>query len=238
MKILITNDDGIRSPALPRLARWAQKFGEVLVIAPKYEQSGKSHAIDFCKEIEIVEFNIGEGIRAYSVDSTPADCVRYAVLGLNESFDLVISGINRGFNLGRDIVYSGTAGAVFEAARLGMRGIALSTDPRTFDDAINALDGLYSFFCNNSLLEKNPLYNINIPLGSNEVKFTHLGRIYYTDNFVEVRKNIFVQEGEPVKYTTRDEGSDIDAVADGYISITPLTSERTNLEALKNLRAI
>lgn len=238
MKILITNDDGILSPALPPLARWAKKLGDVLVVAPKREQSGKSHAIDFCKEIEIKRVDLVEGVRAYSVDSTPADCVRYAVLGLGERFDLVISGINKGFNLGKDIVYSGTAGAVFEAARLEMKGIALSTDPHSFEDAINSLDGLYSFFAANSLLEINGLYNVNIPLSASDIEFTHLGRIYYTDNFVEEREGIFVQKGEPMRYHTRDVGSDIDAVTNGIISITPLTAERTHRTALEKLRAL
>ena len=115
MRILITNDDGIGSPVLPALAVWASHLGEVTVIAPKVEQSGMSHAIDFTRPIEIKRVDIGEGIRAFSMDSTPADCVRYAVMGMKEHFDLVISGINRGLNLGADIVYSGTIGAIFEA---------------------------------------------------------------------------------------------------------------------------
>ena len=113
MNILITNDDGVRAPALPHLIRWARQFGDVTTIAPKVEQSGKSHAIDFMKEIEIKQVELAPDVTAYSVDSTPADCVRYGVTSLGKKFHLVISGINRGYNLGADIVYSGTIGAVF-----------------------------------------------------------------------------------------------------------------------------
>ena len=109
MKLLITNDDGIMAPVLPHLVAFAKTVAdEVVVVAPKVEQSGKSHAIDFTRPIEIKEVSLFEGVRAYAMDSTPADCVRFAVLGLGEKFDLVLSGINRGFNLGGDLVYSGT----------------------------------------------------------------------------------------------------------------------------------
>ena len=146
MRILITNDDGISSPALPRLAEWAKQYGEVTVIAPKVEQSGKSHAIDFFRPIEIKQVPFVEGVTAYSVDSTPADCVRYGVLGLKMSFDLILSGPNRGYNLGRDIVYSGTIGAIFEGARLSIPAVALSTTPDSFDPFFARLDELMDFF--------------------------------------------------------------------------------------------
>lgn len=240
MKILITNDDGILSPSLPLLAKWAQKHAEVVVVAPKYEQSGKSHAINFSGKIEIKKIDILDGVRAYSVDSTPADCVRYAYLGLGEKFDLVISGINKGYNLGRDIVYSGTAGAMFEAARLGMRGVALSTEYRAFENCItdtdSILDNLFELFKTKSLFDECNLYNINIPPIGKEVRFTRLGRIYFTDRFIEKEKDIYVQEGEPVTYDTKDPDSDIDAVEEGFISITPITYERTDLSVLNKLK--
>ena len=95
MKILITNDDGIQSPVLPLLAEWAKKLGEVTVAAPKVEQSGKSQAINFLHPVEITTVDLVDGVTAYAVDSTPADCVRFGVLGLNQKYDLILSGINR-----------------------------------------------------------------------------------------------------------------------------------------------
>ena len=108
MKILITNDDGIQASALPDLVKWAKKYGEVTVIAPKVEQSAKSHAIEIHKPFRLEPVDLVEGVTAFSLDSTPADCVRYGILGRGEQFDLVISGVNRGLNVGVDIIYSGT----------------------------------------------------------------------------------------------------------------------------------
>ena len=237
MRILITNDDGIASPILPVLARRAQELGEVTVIAPKVEQSGKSHAIDFTRPIEIKRVDIGEGIRAYSMDSTPADCVRFAVCGLKEHFDLVLSGVNRGFNLGKDIVYSGTIGAIFEAARLGIKGVALSTDPRTFSAAEQKLDTVLEFFCKHSLLERNTIYNVNIPLDDKGILVTRQGGIYFTDDFIRREGDIYVQVGEMAKNDSTDLSLDTVAVINNYISITPLISEKTNLPLFESLKA-
>lgn len=234
MRILLTNDDGISSPALARLATWATQLGEVTVIAPKVEQSGKSHAIDFFREIEIKEVDFG-GIRAYSVDSTPADCVRFAVLGLKERFDLVISGPNRGFNLGRDIVYSGTVGAIFEAARLDMPAIAISTEPKTFEPAFAHLDALYRFFCEHKLLSHASLYNVNIPLGDKGIRITRQGGYYFTDEFVPRGNDMYMQEGSLIDSTHESLCYDTAAVCNGYISVTPLTSEKTDLAAFAAL---
>ncbi|MBO5945026.1 MAG: 5'/3'-nucleotidase SurE [Clostridia bacterium] len=235
MRILITNDDGIASPILPILARRAEELGEVTVIAPKVEQSGKSHAIDFTRPIEIKRVDIGEGIRAYSMDSTPADCVRFAVCGLKEHFDLVISGVNRGFNLGKDIVYSGTIGAIFEAARLGIKGVALSTDPRTFAAAEEKLDTVLEFFIKHRLLDRNTIYNVNIPLDDEGVLVTRQGGIYFTDDFVHRDGDIYVQVGEMAKNDSTDLRLDTVAVINNYISITPLISEKTNVPLFEEL---
>ena len=204
MRILITNDDGISSPILPVLARRAMELGEVTVVAPKVEQSGKSHAIDFMRPIEIKRVDIGDGIRAFAMDSTPADCVRFAVCGLKEHFDLVISGVNRGFNLGKDIVYSGTIGAIFEAARLDINGVALSTDPATFAAAESRLDTVLGFFREHDLLGRNRLYNVNIPLDDKGIRVTRQGGIYFTDDFVRKEGDIYLQVGQMARNDSTD----------------------------------
>ena len=94
MKILITNDDGVFAPGIDALVKWAKRLGEVTVVAPKVEQSGKSHSIEFTKPVEIRPVELWDGVRAYAMDSTPADCVRFGICGLGESYDLVLSGIN------------------------------------------------------------------------------------------------------------------------------------------------
>lgn len=237
MKILITNDDGIASPALPRLAMWARQHGDVTVAAPKVEQSGKSHAIEFYREMEIKKVDIGCDVEAYCVDSTPADCVKYAVLGLGVRYDLVLSGVNRGFNLGGDIVYSGTAGAIFEAARLGLRGIALSTDVDSFEPAFERLDEVYAYLCEGGLLEINPLYNINFPKNSHDIRITRQGGMFYVDEFVPRGNDMYKQEGREIQFDGSDLDVDINAVRSGYISITPLTAVRTDFETYYRLKA-
>ena len=100
MRILVTNDDGIRAPGIEILANWARKIGDVTVVAPKVEQSAKSHSINIHTAFEVKKVSWLDGIDCYSVDSSPSDCIRFAYNGLNMEFDLVLSGINRGFNVG------------------------------------------------------------------------------------------------------------------------------------------
>ena len=238
MKILITNDDGINSPVLPQLISWAKKLGTVVCVAPKVEQSGKSHAIDFTRLIEIKRVDLVPDVDCYSMDSTPADCVRYAVLGMKYVPDLIISGINRGFNLGKDIVYSGTIGAIFEAARLGITGVALSTDPKTFDPSVAALDRLYSFFTENRLLERGKLYNVNIPKDDKGIRITRQGGIYFVDEFVHVGNDMYEQQGEMANPDSNDIIYDTVALIEGYISVTPLTSEKTDLPLFNELTTL
>ena len=104
-EILITNDDGIHSEGLAILAKWATKLGEVWISAPADQQSGKSHAIQIHQPFKIEETTLGLGeTKAFAVHSTPVDCVRFATLGLNQHYDLIFSGINKGYNMGEDIL--------------------------------------------------------------------------------------------------------------------------------------
>lgn len=235
MRILITNDDGIFAPGIRTLCEFARTKGEVTVVAPKVEQSGKSHAIDFTRPIEIKEVELMEGVRAFSMDSTPADCIRFAYFGLGEKFDLILSGINRGFNLGKDIVYSGTAGAIFEGGRLGIPGIAFSTHPNGFDAAEKYIESAYSYIVDGGLLDKNLLYNVNIPEGDGEIFITRQGGIYFRDEFFYRGNNIWEQGGQVINENEGDPTTDTDTVRDGHISITPLVSGRTNMDVFNQL---
>ena len=238
MRILITNDDGINAEGIRLLAEWARRLGEVTVVAPKVEQSGKSHAIQFVEPIEIKEVELIEGVKAYSMDSTPADCVRFAVLGLKEKYDLLLSGVNRGFNLGKDIVYSGTAGAIFEGGRLVIPGIAFSTEPKTFDGARKYIDKAYRFIVDNGLFEKNPLYNVNIPNSHGNIRITRQGGIYFFDEFKKLDGDMWEQTGYIIEENEGNPEFDTDSVRDGFISITPLVNGRTNMAVYEEIKAI
>lgn len=236
MNILVTNDDSITSEVLLPLAKWAKQFGEVTVVVPKYEQSGKSHCIEIHKAFEVVEVPFDDpDIKAYTVDSSPADCVRYAMEGMHLDVDFVISGINRGLNIGIDMIYSGTVGAVFEAACFGIPAVALSTEPGGFDDAMAALDGIKEFFIKHDLMSKNSIYNVNIPVGSKGIRITRMGGRYFADDFLPQENNLFLPSGKSVWKDTRDYSIDTNAVLTGYTSILPLTLDRTNRTVFEEL---
>lgn len=228
MKILITNDDGIQSPSMLALAKWAQTKGEVMVVAPKREQSGKSQSIDIFHPFEIKQVDLLPNAICYQLDSTPADCVRFAILGLHEQFDLVLSGINKGFNIGQDIIYSGTVGACFEAVGLGSKAVAVSTDPADHQTAVDALEDVYRYFVKRDLLRYNDVYNVNIPLNRKEIRITRQGGPYYQDHFVPLGNDIYQQNGYCCYVPSDDMTLDTDAVMNHYVSITPLTVDRTN----------
>ena len=235
MRILITNDDGIWAKGIKVLAEWAKTKGEVTVIGPKIEQSAKSHAIEIVKPFEIKKVQLIDGVEAYSLDSTPADCVRFGVLGLKKKFDLVLSGINRGVNVGADIVYSGTVAATFEAARLGLPAIAFSTFPDTQEQAAAYFDQIFEFIFNNKLLNENPVYNVNIPAKSKGIRVTYQGSQYFSDEFVKADgEDMYVQAGGPIPDEFPDDlDRDTVAIESGYISIPPLLCTRTNMEIFR-----
>ena len=238
MRIALTNDDGIRGEGLRLLLDWASRHGEVTVVAPKEEQSGKSHSIELHRPFEVLPVDMPGAVKAMSVDSTPADCVRFALLGLEETFALVISGVNKGFNIGSDIMYSGTVGAAFEAAALGVPALAVSTDPRSFDSAREHLETVWQFIEENRLLQRNLAYNINIPLEAKGIRVTHQGGPYFTDAFEPRGQNLYMPMGRCIYEDKGDDTLDTDAVMHGYISVTPLTLIRTDMNVYEELKGL
>ena len=240
MKILIVNDDGMNAAALPHLIRWARGLGEVTCVTPKFEQSGKSQAIDFLHPVEIKKIPIAEDILVWAMDSTPADCVRFGVTGLGVTYDLILSGINRGYNLGDDIAYSGTVGAINEGGRLGIPSIALSYDVGALDEALGMLDGWWDFMEANKLLEKGSLYNVNFPHTATPkgIRVTRQGGEFYSDAFEYRGDDMYMQVGAPIAYDRCDLSIDIDAIRAGYISVTPMTWQKTDWRVYETVKDI
>ncbi len=237
MRILIVNDDGIGAAQLPNLIRWCQKLGEVTTVVPKLEQSGKSHGIEIHKPFEAKQVELEPGLTVWAVDSTPADCVRFAVLGLKMEFDFVVSGVNRGLNIGVDMMYSGTVSAACEAVNLGLKAVALSTPPKYYDHAIDHLDEELAFFRKHELMAKNDIYNVNIPADpKEEILFTRQGGPYYSDDFDPIGNDMYRPVGKPIWEDCMDFTLDTDATLHGYITVTPLTVDKTNLTLLRQLR--
>jgi len=235
MRILITNDDGMNAEQLVPLIKWCRKLGDVTTFVPKFEQSGKSHGFEIHKPFEVKQVELEPGVTVWTVDSTPADCVRMAILGMGLEFDLVISGINRGLNIGADMMYSGTVGAACEAVNLGMKAIALSTPPKYYDRAVAHLDRVFDYMDSHHLLDLNPIYNINIPENPGEIRITHQGGPYYSDRFPHIGDNLYRPTGYPIWADRGDDTLDTDATLHGYISITPLTIDKTNWEVYRKL---
>lgn len=235
MRILIINDDGIRSEGIRILAEFAKTLGEVTVVAPLNEQSGKSHSIDYRNTIKIGKYDFMEGVDAYYVDSTPADCARFAVMGLKKQYDLVLTGINKGFNLGNDILYSGTASSAFEMVARGYKAIAFSTVYSTYETAYKWLKPVYDFVIKHDLLSVNDVYNVNIPIDPKGIKITRKAGFYYKERFEIAENGEYLQTTDFVPIFGDDLSVDVDAVMHGYVSITPLTIDRTDRDAFLKL---
>ena len=238
MRILITNDDGLQASQLIPLIRWFEKLGEVTAFVPKVEQSGKSHSFQIREPFEVKQVELSPGLTVWSVDSTPADCVRIAVLGMNMQFDLVVSGVNRGLNMGADIMYSGTVAAASEAVNLGMNAIALSTNPENYDHATDALDTVWAYFQEKDLFRYNRLYNVNMPADPKGIRITRQGGPYYSDDFPFVGNDLYKPMGKPVWEDAGNDQLDTDATMHGYITISPLTIDRTNWDVFRKLNQL
>lgn len=235
MKILITNDDGMNAPQLIPLIRWCQSKGDVTVVVPKQEQSAKSHSIEIRQAFEIQQVDLVPGVPVWSVDSTPADCVRFAHSYLHGDYDLVISGINRGYNLGQDIFYSGTVAAASEAVNKGYKALAISASLKYYDRAVGMLDQIISYLEENRLLDLHPLYNINIPADPSHCRITKQGGYSFEEKFEPLGNNMFRPGGKPIHSDGSDLSLDTDAVLHHYISVTPLTIQRTDLAVFEQL---
>ncbi len=231
MKILITNDDGIRADGLRRLAEAAVKFGEVWIVAPEKERSAASHSITLRNTIDVypVEDYPVPGVRAFSCSGMPADCVRVGSLNvMDEKPDVVLTGINKGYNVASDIQYSATAGAAFEAAFQGYHPIAVSEG---FDDVHETTDRYLEEILGRLINESVPegyIHNVNFPsCRLSECRGILYDRkvsvgMYFKDHYNVMEK---LENGgvrymiEGVHTMVAEEGSDFRAILDGFVSV-------------------
>ncbi len=234
MRLLIANDDGIHSDGLEVLARAARQFGDVIVVAPDVERSSASHAISASRPLSYRRTRLGDGIEAFRVNGTPADCV---ALGLfhRPDVDVVLSGVNLGTNMGNGLWHSGTLAAAEQAALLGARGIAFST-PVVSDDA--DLSGLAPFIDQilRMLLPRSELrlVNVNIPARPRGIRWTRQAVEKYDGHVVPARdpydRPVFWLAVSEIKEHAPD--TDLWAFERGYATITPLRLDLTDHDAL------
>ena len=239
MRLLISNDDGIHSPGLAALAEAARAFGDVLVVAPDGERSSSSHAISSALPLRCrVAPTIG-GAAAYRVNGTPADAV---TLGLHlwPGIDVVLSGLNLGFNLGPAAWHSGTLAAARQAALLGVRGIAISV-PATLEADLNPLapwvhEALKALLGNSQTLPF--LVNVNVPRDPRGLMWTRASTEGYDGRIVPghdgAGRNIYWFDVEPM--TGVDDQSDRWAVEQHWVSMTPISLDVTDEATLSALR--
>ena len=246
--ILVTNDDGVDSPGLSALARALKRVDAVCVIAPNRNWTAAGHTKTLDRPLRITEITLpGTRQPAFSSDGSPSDCVALGFLGLApERPRLVVSGINTGPNLGSDITYSGTVSAAMEAVVSGIPAIAVSLADYFEWDFVYAAQ-FAARLAKRVLvadLDRDVLLNVNVPRGRRRdikgVQITRLGRREYRDELIR-RKDPFGRdyywigggppggEGEP--------GTDLHAVAAGYVSVTPIQIDLTNHDLIEHVAA-
>ncbi len=251
MHILVTNDDGVTAPGLLALAQEIHHLGKVSVLAPDRNWSASGHVKTLDRPLRVKQACLDDTILAWASDGAPSDCVTLAICGfLEEKIDLVVSGINPYANVGHDLTYSGTVTAAMEAAIWGIPAVAVSLDsPDNYAGVVDyrpaariARRIVHEVLRNG--LRSNTLLNVNIPFLPEEqiagVQITRQGlRVYHDklDRRIDPR-------GKPYYWTAGDlptgipeRGTDIGALANGYVSITPVQLDLTAYATIPDLNA-
>jgi 5'-nucleotidase len=250
MHILVTNDDGVQAPGLLALAQEMRKLGKVTVFAPDRNWSASGHVKTMDRPLRVRETILADGSPAFMSDGAPSDCVALPLLGLVEDvIDLVVSGINPNANIGHDVTYSGTVTAAMEAVIAGVKGIAVSLDSP--EGHKGALDYSTAALVARRVAKKvsadglpeGVVLNVNVPyLKENELKgymVTRQGLRVYRDALdqrIDPRGKPYYWIGGEAPTGVIEEGTDFGALAEGYVSITPLQLDLTNYKALEVLK--
>jgi 5'-nucleotidase len=247
--ILVTNDDGVLAPGLLALAQEIRKLGKVSILAPDRNWSGGGHVKTLDRALRVKEYILADGSLAFGSDGAPSDCVALGTLGyFKEPIDLVVSGINVGANLGHDVTYSGTVTAAMEAVIAGVPGIAVSLE--TVEGYIGELDfapaadvarRVVQQVIENGLPQE-ILLNVNVPLLPAEkirgIKVTRQGlRVYHSrlDERIDPRNRPYYWIGGDAPTGVPERGTDVGALAEGFVSVTPLQLDLTAYHALTDL---
>ncbi len=244
--VLLTNDDGVQAAGLLALFRAVSRSFDVQVLAPEHNWSASGHSKTMHKPLRATPASLADGSPALAISGSPADCVAVALLGLlPRRPDLVISGINQGANVGQDLTYSGTVSAAMEAVIGGVPGMAISLDSYEWTD----FDAAAALACSlaeqivASDLERPLLINVNVPARPmaeiKGVRITRQGRRIYHDELVERRDprgRVYYWIGGDPPEGVPEAGTDIGALAEGYVSVTPIMLDLTDYAALPALQ--
>jgi 5'-nucleotidase len=247
-QILVTNDDGVDADALGPLADALGEVAETHIIVPEGEWSGASHSITLFRPLRCRPTRLRSGHEAWMADGSPTDCVRLGVLGfLPRRPDLLVSGINRGANLGDDITYSGTVAAAMEGLLSRVPSVAISLASFGGDLDFRPAAAFAALLARNILqrgFATDALLNVNVPALPREriagVEVTRLGRRHYRDQLIERLDpygNPYYWVGGPAVSRDEEPGTDVAAVRDGKISVTPIYLDLTNHALIADLAA-
>lgn len=241
LRILVSNDDGYFAPGIAALEGALSSMGRVTVVAPERDRSGASNSLTLDRPLSLREMANGY----FHVNGTPTDCVHLAVTGMLEHRpDVVVSGVNHGANMGDDTIYSGTVAAATEGFLLGIPSIAVSLvgkDGRNFETAGRVARDLVERFFSRPL-ERPLLLNVNVPDLPYEslkgVKATRLGRRHKAEPVIRTvnpRNETVYWVGPAGEAQDAGEGTDFHAVAQGYVSVTPLQMDLTHFGLVADL---
>ena len=251
LRILLTNDDGIYAPGLAAMGRALRTLGEVSVVAPATEQSGVGHGITFLTPLMANHVFDGERELGWAVEGSPADCVKLGLAKLiPERPDLVVSGINGGLNIGVNVLYSGTVAAATEAALHDLPSIAVSLEydeHARFDDAATMALSIIQQMLEQNAWANHRLYNLNIPTSATlpeaddpELRITRMGATRWDAAFEERidpkgRRYYWTIGNPPTEPPSAD--TDVVAINEGVLSLTPLLIDRTSDKQLDTMRS-
>lgn len=241
MRILVSNDDGVMAPGIKSLAEGLKSFAEVEVVAPDRNRSGASNSLTLSHPLRARQLENG----FYSVEGTPTDCVHLALTGFLESkFDMVVSGINEGANLGDDILYSGTVAAAMEGRSLGFPAVAISLagDNIMHYDSATTIAQLLIKKLSTTRIPVQTILNVNVPnLPLSEIKGIHITRLG-TRHVAESTIKQLDPKGRPIYWigppgqeADAGEGTDFYAINAGFVSITPLHLDMTYYQMFDQL---
>lgn len=248
MKFLLTNDDGIASPALAAIVDVMKEYGEVFVVCPDKDMSAVGHSITFREPLRVLETTVfGRNVKAWTVSGTPADCVKIALdVLVPGEIDFVVSGMNIGSNIGRDSYYSGTIAGAREASFFGIPAVAVSLDVNTvisdFSEAKKLFNNVIEIILGQQYAS-NLLLNINIPnvvesqckgvtfaeLDFSVKRYKHLGEIDVDGN------EVYWLTGQPSQLTFDELEGDFSLLHENYITVTPLESQVTDLGSKREI---
>lgn len=242
--IVVTNDDGVQAPGILALATALRQIGRVAVIAPSANQSASGHKKTLFQDVPVSEVVLADGSPAHSVGGSPADCIAFAALGLLPwPPDIVVSGINRGSNMGQDITYSGTVTAALEAVIQGVKAVSVSlanNDANTVEDYEEA--ARVAVIVVQKTLEKQlpplTILNVNIPPCDRVrgIRLTRQGVRIYQD-VLENEGNLYRIVGPAPTGKFEEEGTDVWAVHNNYASLTPIHLDMTAHRFVADLAA-